>query len=87
MASYELLIAKSAAHELEALPKKDRQRVATKIQTLATDPRPHGSEKLTGYEHYRIRQGNYRIVYSIDDPAQKVTIIRIAHRGEVYRKL
>ena len=53
---------------------------------LANNPRPHGSEKLAGYEdRYRIRQGNYRVVYLIDDAASEVTIYKIGHRKEVYR--
>lgn len=85
MASYELLIKRSAAKELEALPTTYRHRVATRIQTLAGDPRPPGAEKLSGQQKYRIRQGDYRILYEIDDGAGTVTIVRIGHRKDVYR--
>ena len=87
MASYSLLIKPSAGKELEAIGSKaDRQKIVTKIQGLASDPRPRGSEKLAGYsDRYRIRQGNYRVVYLIDDSSSTVTIFKIGHRREVYR--
>jgi len=86
VASYRLLIKKSAAGELEAVPKKDRSRIAGKIQRLAAQPRPDGSEKLAGEGRYRIRQGSYRILYSIEDASMTVTVVRIGHRRDVYRK-
>ncbi len=85
MASYRLLIKRSAAKELEGLPPKVRRRVAGKIATLATTPRPQGVEKLSGQEKYRIRQGDYRVLYSIDDGTQTVTVVKIGHRRDVYR--
>lgn len=87
MASYKLSIKPSAGKELEAVDSKaDRSRIVAKIAALATNPRPHGSEKLAGYDdRYRIRQGNYRVVYEIDDDASHVTIYKIGHRREVYR--
>ena len=86
MASYELLIKVSAAKELEALPRKDRERVSAKIRSLAGNPWPHGTEKLSGREKYLLRQDDYRILYSIDDAATTVTVVRVGHRREVYRK-
>jgi len=83
--SYKVLIKPSAAKELESLPKQDRVRVARRIRALSADARPHGSEKLTGEEKYRLRQGSYRVVYSINDPEQTVLVVKIAHRREVYR--
>ena len=87
MASYSISIKPSAGKELEAVGSKaDRQRIVAKIQALAADPRPHGSDKLAGYDdRHRIRQGNYRIVYLIDDEASLVTIYKIGHRRDVYR--
>ena len=85
MASYSLLIKRSAAKELEALPRKDRERIVRKMKGLSADPRPPGSEKLSGEEKYRVRQGNYRAVYSIQDSATTVTIVGIGQRREVYR--
>ena len=86
MASYKLRIKPSAARELEAVPKKLRGQIIAKIRRLATDPRPPGSEKLSGEEKYRLRQGDYRVLYSIEDSARAVTIVKLGHRREVYRK-
>lgn len=85
MANYNLQIKPSAAKELEALPKKDRQRVAARIQALATDPRRQGCERLSGQDLYRVRQGNYRILYTVNDAALLVVVYKIGHRREVYR--
>ena len=87
MASYSLFIKPSAGKELETVGSKpDRLRIIGKIRSLSEDPRPHGSEKLAGYDdRYRIRQGNYRIVYAIDDEAGCVTIYKVGHRKDIYR--
>ena len=85
MASYRLLIKPSAAKELEDLPLKERKRVAARIQRLASDPRPAGAEKLSGQDKYRLRQGNYRVLYSVDDAGMTVLVVKIGHRREVYR--
>ena len=85
MASYSVRIKPSAVKELEAIPRKDRLRIVAKIRALADNPRPIGCEKLSGREQYRLRQGRYRIVYSISDPDQTVLIVKIAHRREAYR--
>ena len=85
MASYRILIKTSAAKELEATPKKDRERLAARMRDLAAAPRPLGSEKLSGEEKYRVRQGDYRILYLIEDANATVTVVKIAHRREVYR--
>ena len=85
MASYEILIKPSAVRELEDLPLKDRPRIATKIQALSEDPRPRGCEKLTGQDRFRLRQGDYRILFEVDDPAATLTVVKIGHRGQVYR--
>lgn len=85
MASYSLGIKRSAAKELEVLPKKERRQVIERIQALAHDPRPHGCEKLSGQEKYRIRQGRLRILYEVDDTALTVTIVKVGHRRDVYR--
>lgn len=88
MASYKLRIKKSAAKELEAIARKaDRQRVAKRIQGLALDPRPPGCKKLSGSERYRVRQGAYRIVYSIEDDELVVYVVKIGDRKSVYRSL
>ncbi len=85
MASYRLLIKRAAVKELEGIPRKDRQRLATRMRALATHPRPPGAEKLSGHDLYRIRQGHYRILYEIVDTDVTVTVIKIGHRRAVYR--
>lgn len=85
MASCKLLITRSAAKELEAIPSKDRGRIVAKIRGLADDPRPAGVEKLSGDHKYRIRQGDYRVLYEIADGQLIVTVVKIGHRREVYR--
>ena len=84
MASYRILIKPSAVKELEALPPKDRRRIASRIQGLSSDPRPPSCEKLAGQELYRVRQGNYRILYTVSDEEIIVLIIRVGHR-DIYR--
>ena len=88
MASYKILIKKSAAKELDAIAgKKDRERITQRILALADNPRPVGVEKLSGTaEKYRIRQGNFRILYEIQDDALIVYIVQIGDRKEVYRR-
>lgn len=85
MASYRVLIKPSAAKELEAAPKNDRLRLVRRITALAQNPRPHGSEKLSGEEKYRLWQGAYRIVYLIADDEPTVLVVKVGHRREVYR--
>jgi mRNA interferase RelE/StbE len=85
VAAYSLDIKKSAAKELGALPPKDCARIVARIQGLASEPRPHGAEKLTADDKYRLRQGRYRILYQIDDRTRRVTIVKIADRKEAYR--
>lgn len=86
MASYSVLLTRSAAKELERVRTKDRTRIVRKIGALAEDPRPVGVEKLSGDEKYRIRQGDYRILYEIVDAQLIVTVVRIGNRREVYRR-
>ena len=87
MARYSVRIKTSAIKELEAVvPKKERQRLVRRIAALAEEPRPRGCQKLAAEgERYRVRQGNYRIVYSISDHDLFVEIVKIGHRKEVYR--
>jgi len=87
VAGFRLLIKASAAKEIERVgAKADRQRVVERIQALAADPRALGSEKLAGYaDRYRLRQGQYRINYLIDDERGEVTIFKVGHRKDVYR--
>jgi len=86
VAPYRVHIKASAVHELEAIPRKtDRRRIADRIAALAENPRPPGCEKLHRHERYRIRQGPYRVVYSIDDEEPSVLVVKIGHRKDVYR--
>lgn len=85
MARYKIEIKKSAIKELETLPSRDLRRIMERIESLADDPRPEGSKKLSGEEKYRIRQGNYRILYLIEDDLFVVYAVKVAHRKGVYR--
>lgn len=87
MARYSLRIKKSARKELESIDTKaDRQRIIKRIESLAENPRPPGSLKLSGLERYRIRQGHYRILYTIEDSVLVVHVIKIGDRKNVYRR-
>lgn len=87
MAGCSVRIKTSAAKELAAVePRAVRVRVVSRIQALARSPRPRGSQKLAGEaERYRIRQGAYRIVYSVGDEQRIVEVVKIGHRRELYR--
>jgi len=87
VALYKVQIKSSAGKELLAVGSKaDRQRLVGKIQSLADNPRPHGSEQLAGFGHlYRVRHGNYRVAYQIDDAAKEVTVYKIGDRKDIYR--
>jgi mRNA interferase RelE/StbE len=85
VASYRLFIKPSAAKEIEALPKQDRRRIVAKITSLSRDPRLPGCEKLSGHDRYRLRQGNYRILYEIQDVALIVVVVKVRHRRDIYR--
>ena len=86
MASYRLAIKPSSVKDLEAVRNKaDRQRIVERIWRLADNPRPRGCVKLSGLEQFRVRQGRYRIVYSVDDAEMVVTVVKIGHRRDVYR--
>ena len=87
MARYRVQIKTSAIKELEAVaPKKERQRLAGRISALGREPRPRGCQKLAGEEErYRVRQGRYRVVYSVNDSEQVVEVVKVGQRKEVYR--
>lgn len=83
--SYTITMARSAAREFERLPKNVAPRVASKVESLKEQPRPHGSVKLADtHNTWRVRVGDYRIVYSIDDDHKVVDVSRIRHRRDVY---
>jgi mRNA interferase RelE/StbE len=87
VADYRVFIKASAGRELERLgTKSDRARIVERIRALASDPKPRGYEKLAAYaDRFRIRQGNYRVVYLVDDLRHEVTIFKIGDRKDVYR--
>ncbi len=85
MARYKIFFRESVRKDLGILPKKEIQKNLHRIEALSEDPRPAGCEKLTGEEKYRIRQGRYRIVYSIRDQELTVWVVKIGHRKDVYR--
>jgi mRNA interferase RelE/StbE len=85
MGGYKIFFKKSVEKDFRSIPKKDLQRIIRLIGSLAGNPRPAGCEKLTGQERYRIRQGRYRIVYSIQDKELTIWIVTVAHRKNVYR--
>lgn len=83
---YKIVFRGKAARQVQNLPAAYFQRVSKRIDALAHDPRPRGAKKLTGESGYRLRVGVYRILYEVDDAAQVVTIYRVKHRKEAYRK-
>lgn len=85
MASYELVFKRSVVKDLRAIPNRDVARIVACIERLRDDPRPPQSRKLSAQERYRLRLGRYRILYEIHDGRLIVTVIKVAHRREVYR--
>jgi mRNA interferase RelE/StbE len=85
MGEYKVYFKESVEKDLNAVPKKDLKKILQRIARLAQNPRPAGHEKLTGQERYRVRQGRYRIVYSIQDEMLTVWIVKVGHRKDVYR--
>lgn len=86
MASYRLVFKRSVATDLRAIPNRDVRRILDRIESLQDEPRPPGCEKLSGQERYRIRQGQYRIIYGIEDDLLVVTVVKVGHRRHVYFK-
>jgi len=85
MEKYKIEIKESVVKELNSIPKKDLKKIVQKIRSLSDNLRPNGCVKLSGQERYRIRQGDYRILYSIENEILVVYVIKIGHRKEVYR--
>jgi len=86
MASYRLTFKKSVTKDFRSIPKDDVARILIRIRALVDDPRPMGSEKLSGQERFRVRQGMYRIVYEIQDEELVIIVVKVGHRREVYRE-
>jgi mRNA interferase RelE/StbE len=85
MASYKIYFRQSVEKDFRTIPKKDLKKILARIESLAKDPRPPGCEKLTGDEKYRIRQGLYRIIYSVQDKELTIWVVKVGHRKDVYR--
>ena len=83
--SYSVSVKRSAEKELRGVRGRELRRLIEHIRALAQKPRPAGVEKLSTLERYRVRQGDWRILYEIDDGARVVTIVKVGHRKEVYR--
>lgn len=84
--AYRVILQRSAAGELEDLPQPIRRRVARAIEGLTSDPRPPGAKLLTGSDRiWRVRVGDYRILYRVNDDLVEVLVIRIRHRSDAYR--
>ena len=83
---YTVLLRPAADRDHRSLPPDVRERITQTLLSLEADPRPSGAVKLTGqHDRWRVRAGDYRIIYQVDDPMHQVLIIRIAHRREAYR--
>ena len=85
MAKFELVVKESVSKDLKDVPKQDVQRILERIHLLRNDPYPAGSLKLSGKNYYRIRQGNYRILYEVKDRQLVLLVVKVGHRREVYR--
>ena len=85
MAEYRVYFRESVEKDFSVIPKKDLRKILNRIEALAKDTRPPGHDKLTGQERYRLRQGWYRIVYSIQDKDLTVWVVKVGHRKDIYR--
>lgn len=85
MGAYRVFFRKSALKELEVIPKKDLKRILAAIEALSENPRPPQARKLCADEKYRLRQGVYRVLYTIEDDRLVICVVRVAHRREAYR--
>jgi mRNA interferase RelE/StbE len=85
MAEYEIYFKESVEKDFRTISKKDLKKIIRRIEELSEDPRPPGHEKLTGQERYRVRQGLYRIIYSVRDKELTIWIVKVGHRKDVYR--
>ena len=83
--TYEVVILRKAQRELAALPRAAYTRVRAALRGLGMSPRGPGAKKLRGREAWRMREGDYRVLYEIDDDSRVVTVVHVGHRREVYR--
>ncbi len=82
--AYEVFILPRAQKELAKLPKQNYARVRDLISTLGNNPRPTGCKKLTGREGWRVRSGDYRVIYEIDEGNKRVIVLDVGHRKDIY---
>lgn len=85
MAKYELVVRPSVSKDVKSIPANDLKKILLKIEALRDDPRPPGSIKLSGMEYYRVRYGDYRIVYEIEDDRLIVVVVKVGHRRKIYK--
>ncbi len=85
MAAYKIFFRESVEKDFAAIPRSDLKKILQRIQALTDNPRPAGCEKLTAQERYRVRQGRYRILYSIQDWELTVWVVKVRHRKDIYR--
>lgn len=85
MARFELVVRPSVAKDTRDIPPGELKKILRRIESLCENPRPPGCVKLAGMEYYRIRQGNYRIVYEILETQLRVIVVKVGHRRDVYR--
>jgi mRNA interferase RelE/StbE len=85
MDAYKINFKLSVEKDLRSIPKTELRKILERIESLAANPRPRGCEKLTGQNKYRVRQGNYRILYTVDDKKNIIRVIHVGHRKDIYR--
>jgi mRNA interferase RelE/StbE len=85
MARYEIVFRKSVAKDFDRIPSRDARRILKAIKSLADDPRPPQSRKLTGDDKYRLRYGVYRVLYTIEDDRLIICVVKVRHRKDAYR--
>lgn len=84
MAEYKVYFRASVEKDFKSIPRQELRRILQRIESLTREPRPFGCEKLTDQERYRLRQGRYRIIYSVQDKDLSVWIVKVGHRKDVY---
>ncbi len=85
MVGYKIFFKKSVEKDFKVIPKIDLKKILDRIEALAENPRLQGCEKLTGQQKYRLRQGRYRILYSIQDDELTIWVVKVGHRKDIYR--
>ena len=85
MAAYKIFFKKSVEKDIKVIPKKDLVKILERIEALAEEPRLPGCEKLSGQQKYRLRQGRYRILYSVQDDELTIYVVKVGHRRDIYR--